>query len=50
MRLAQVELQEKGKRASIGAQEVDRATPPQPERAIESVQRDVEHVKGRARR
>jgi uncharacterized membrane protein YqjE len=104
MRLAQVELQEKGKRAGMGAgmfggaglvalygvgalvaaailligtavapwlaavivgvlllataallgllgkKEVDRATPPQPERAIESVQRDVEHVKERARR
>ena len=103
MRLAQVEMQEKGKRAGVGAgmfggaglvalygvgalvaaailligtavepwlaavivgvlllatagllgllgkKEVDRATPPKPERAIESVQRDVEHVKERAR-
>ena len=103
MRLAQVELEEKGKRAGMGAgmfggaglvalygvgalvaaailligtavepwlaavivgvlllatagllgllgkKEVDRATPPKPERAIESVQRDVEHVKERAR-
>jgi uncharacterized membrane protein YqjE len=104
MRLAQVELQEKGKRAGIGAgmfggaglvalygvgavvaavimlvataiepwisallvgvvllaaggllallgrRQVEQATPPKPERAIESVQHDVEHVKERARR
>lgn len=104
MRLAQVELQEKGKRAGIGAgmfggagivalygagaliaavivligtavepwlaalivgvvllavagvlallgrKQVDQATPPKPERAMESVQRDVEHVKERASR
>jgi uncharacterized membrane protein YqjE len=104
MRLAKVELQEKGKRAGIGAgmfgsaglvalygvgaltaaailligtavepwiaavivgvallavggvlalagkRQVDRATPPKPERAIESVQKDVEHVKESARR
>ena len=104
MRLAQVELQEKGKRAGVGAgmfggaglvalfgfgalvaavivlmatamepwvsalivgvvllaaagllallgrKQVDQATPPKPERAIESVQNDVEHVKERARR
>jgi uncharacterized membrane protein YqjE len=104
MRLAQVELQEKGKRAGIGAgmfggaglvalygvgaviaavimllataiepwisalivgvvllaaagvlallgrRQVDRATPPKPERAIESVQDDVEYVKERAQR
>jgi uncharacterized membrane protein YqjE len=104
MRLAQVELQEKGKRAGIGAgmfggagivalygvgaliaaaivligtavepwlaalivgvvllavagvlallgrKQVDRATPPKPERAMESVQRDMEHVKERASR
>jgi uncharacterized membrane protein YqjE len=104
LRLAQVELQQKGKRAGIGAgmfggaglvalygvgaliaaailliatavepwiaavivgvvllavggllaltgkKQVDRATPPKPERAIESIQRDVEHVKGSARR
>jgi uncharacterized membrane protein YqjE len=104
MRLAQVELQEKGKRAGIGAgmfggaglvalygvgaliaaailligtalepwlaavivgavllavagvlallgrKQVDRATPPKPERAMESVQRDVAHVKERAGR
>jgi uncharacterized membrane protein YqjE len=104
MRLAQVELQEKGKRAGIGAgmfggaglvalygvgaliaaavlligtalepwlaavivgavllavagvlallgrKQVDKATPPKPERAIESVQRDVAHVKERASR
>ena len=104
MRLAQVELQEKGKRAGIGAgmfggaglvalygvgavvaavimlmataiepwisaliagvvllaaagvlallgrRQVEQATPPKPERAIESVQEDVEHVKERAQR
>ena len=104
MRLAQVELQEKGKRAGIGAgmfggaglvalygvgavlaavimlvataiepwvsalivgvvllaaagilallgrRQVEQATPPKPERAMESTQRDVEHVKERARR
>ena len=104
MRLAQVELQEKGKRAGIGAgmfggaglvalygvgavvaavimllatavepwvsalivgavllaiagilallgrKQVDQATPPKPERAMESMQDDVEHVKERARR
>jgi uncharacterized membrane protein YqjE len=104
MRLAQVELQEKGKRAGIGAgmfggaglvalygvgaliaaailligtaleswiaalivavvllavagvlallgrKQVDRATPPKPERTMESVQRDVEVVKERASR
>jgi uncharacterized membrane protein YqjE len=104
MRLAQVEFQEKGKRAGIGAgmfggaglvalygvgavaaavimllatatppwvsalivgvvllatagiiallgrRQVEQATPPKPERAMESVQQDVEHVKERARR
>jgi uncharacterized membrane protein YqjE len=104
MRLAQVELQEKGKRAGIGAgmfggaglvalygvgavvaavvmllataiepwisalivgvvllaaagvlallgrRQVDQATPPKPERAIESVQDDLEYVKERAQR
>ena len=104
MRLAQVELQEKGKRAGIGAgmfggaglvalygvgavvaavilllataiepwisalivggvllatagllallgrSQVELATPPKPERAIESVQHDVEHVRERAGR
>jgi uncharacterized membrane protein YqjE len=104
MRLAQVELQEKGKRAGLGAgmfggaglvalygagaliaaivllmatalepwvaalivgvvllaaagllallgkKQVDQATPPKPERAMESVQRDLEVVKERARR
>jgi uncharacterized membrane protein YqjE len=104
LRLAQVELQQKGKRAGIGAgmfggaglvalygvgaliaaailliatavepwiaavivgvvllavggllaltgkKQVDRATPPKPERAIESIQKDVEHVKESARR
>ena len=104
MQLAQVELQEKGKRAGIGAgmfggaglvalygagavvaavimlvataiepwasalivgvvllavagilallgrSQVEQATPPKPERAIESVQHDVEHVKERVRR
>jgi uncharacterized membrane protein YqjE len=104
MRLAQVELQEKGKRAGIGAgmfggaglvalygvgavvaavimlvataiepwvsalivgvvllatagilallgrRQVEQATPPKPERAMESMQHDVEHVKERVRR
>jgi uncharacterized membrane protein YqjE len=104
MRLAQVELQEKGKRAGIGAgmfggaglvalygvgaviaavimlvataiepwvsalivgvvllatagivallgrRQVEQATPPKPERAMESVRDDVEHVKERVRR
>lgn len=36
--------------ALLGRKQVDRATPPKPERAIESVQRDVEHVKERASR
>jgi uncharacterized membrane protein YqjE len=36
--------------ALLGRKQVDRATPPKPERAMESVQRDVEHVKGRAGR
>ena len=36
--------------ALLGRREVDRATPPKPERAIESTQRDVEYVKERARR
>jgi uncharacterized membrane protein YqjE len=104
MRLAQIELQEKGKRAGIGAgmfggaglvalygvgavlaavimlvataiepwvsalivgvvllaiagilallgrRQVEQATPPKPERAMESMQDDVEHVKERVRR
>jgi uncharacterized membrane protein YqjE len=104
MRLVQVELQEKGKRAGVGAgmfggaglvalygagalvaaailliataldpwiaavivglallavggllalmgkKQVDQATPPKPERAIESIQKDVERVKESARR
>jgi uncharacterized membrane protein YqjE len=104
MRLVQVELQEKGKRAGVGAgmfggaglvalygagalvaaailliataldpwiaavivglallavggllalmgkKQVDRATPPKPERAIESIQKDVEQVKESVRR
>jgi uncharacterized membrane protein YqjE len=104
MRLAQVELQEKGKRAGIGAgmfggaglvalygvgaviaavimlvataiepwvsalivgavllvaagiiallgrKQVEQATPPKPERAMESMQDDVEHVRERVRR
>lgn len=36
--------------ALLGRKQVDRATPPKPERAMESVQRDVEHVKERASR
>ncbi|HEY6779212.1 MAG TPA: phage holin family protein [Thermoleophilaceae bacterium] len=34
----------------MGKKQIDRATPPKPERAIESVQKDVEHVKESARR
>ncbi len=36
--------------ALLGRKQVERATPPKPERAIDSVQRDVEHVKERAGR
>jgi uncharacterized membrane protein YqjE len=36
--------------ALLGRKQVERATPPKPERAIDSVQRDVEHVKERASR
>jgi uncharacterized membrane protein YqjE len=36
--------------ALLGRKQVDRATPPKPERAMESVQDDVEHVKRRAGR
>jgi uncharacterized membrane protein YqjE len=36
--------------ALLGRKQVDRATPPKPERAMESVQRDVEVVKERASR
>lgn len=36
--------------ALLGRRQVDRATPPKPERAMESVQHDVEYVKERARR
>jgi uncharacterized membrane protein YqjE len=36
--------------ALLGRKQVDRATPAKPERAMESVQRDVEHVKERASR
>src|SRR4051794_28284385 len=35
--------------ALTGKKELDEATPPKPERAMESVQRDVETVKARAR-
>jgi membrane protein len=34
--------------ALTGKRQVDRATPPVPERAVESAQEDVEHVKARA--
>jgi uncharacterized membrane protein YqjE len=34
----------------MGKKQIDRATPPKPERAIESFQKDVEHVKESARR
>jgi uncharacterized membrane protein YqjE len=36
--------------ALLGRKQVDRATPPKPERAMQSVQDDVEHVKRRASR
>jgi uncharacterized membrane protein YqjE len=36
--------------ALLGRRQVDQATPAKPERAMESVQHDVEHVKERARR
>ncbi len=35
--------------ALTGKKEIEEATPPKPEQAIESVQRDVETVKARAR-
>ena len=36
--------------ALLGKKQVDQATPPKPERAIDSVQRDIEHVKESAHR
>jgi len=36
--------------ALLGRKQVDQATPPTPERAIESTQRDLEYVKERAHR
>jgi membrane protein implicated in regulation of membrane protease activity len=36
--------------ALLGRKQVDEATPPKPERAMESVQDDIEHVKRRAGR
>jgi uncharacterized membrane protein YqjE len=36
--------------ALTGKKQVERATPPKPERAIESVQKDLEHLKESARR
>ena len=36
--------------ALMGKKQVDQATPPQPEQAIRSTRRDVDEVKGRARR
>jgi uncharacterized membrane protein YqjE len=36
--------------ALLGRRQVEQATPPRPERAMESIQHDVEHVKERARR
>jgi uncharacterized membrane protein YqjE len=39
-----------GALALLGRKQVDQATPPKPERAMENVQRDVEHVKERAGR
>lgn len=34
--------------ALSGKKQIDEATPPQPEEAVESVQRDIDEVKGRA--
>jgi uncharacterized membrane protein YqjE len=34
----------------LGKKQVEQATPPKPEQALESVQEDVDHVKERARR
>jgi uncharacterized membrane protein YqjE len=39
-----------GVAALIGKKQVDEATPPQPEQAIESTKRDVDHIKRRATR
>ena len=39
-----------GMLALVGRRQVEQATPPKPERAMESVQHDVEHVKERVRR
>jgi uncharacterized membrane protein YqjE len=39
-----------GLAALLGRRQVEQATPPKPERAMESVQHDVEYVKERARR
>jgi uncharacterized membrane protein YqjE len=36
--------------ALIGKKQVQQAAPPQPEQAIQSTKRDVDHVKGKARR
>ena len=36
--------------ALIGKKKVQQAVPPQPEQAIQSTKRDVDHVKGKARR
>lgn len=36
--------------ALVGKKQVEQATPPQPEQAIESTRRDVDEVKGRASR
>jgi len=39
-----------GVAALVGKKQVEQATPPQPEQAIESTKRDVDEVKGRASR
>ena len=36
--------------ALLGRRQVEQATPPKPERAMESIQHDVEHVRERVRR
>ena len=48
--VAAVLLVTAGVLALLGRKQVEQATPPKPERAMESVQHDVEHVKERVRR
>jgi uncharacterized membrane protein YqjE len=48
--VAAVLLAAGGIAALIGKKQVQQAVPPQPEQAIQSTKRDVDHVKGKARR